>query len=121
VARQADVLPDLQEQVDGGIPVGAVRGGALQRDAVDLLRADQVRRVPAHHRQRRRLCHRDYLHHHVPRLRSQEGQGSSSMSIYHTTAAGYSHHIDLGSRYTVYNTRSKRKAYRFIACSCSRP
>jgi hypothetical protein len=74
---QADVLPDLQEQVDGGLPVGAVRGGSLQRDAVDLLRAAQVRRVPAHHQQLRRLRHRDPLHRHVPRLRAKEGKGPS--------------------------------------------
>jgi hypothetical protein len=72
---QADVLPDLQEQVDGGVPVGAVRGGPLQRHAVDLLRAAQVQRAPAHHHQLRRLRHRDPLHRHVPPLRAQEGKG----------------------------------------------
>jgi hypothetical protein len=74
---QADVLPDLQEQVDGGVPVGAVRGGALQRHAVDLLRAAQVQRVPAHHHQLRRLRHRDPLHRHLPPLRAQQGKGPS--------------------------------------------
>ena len=54
IALQADVLPRVQEEVDGVVPVGALRGGAVQRDAVDLLRADQVQRVPPHHHQRSR-------------------------------------------------------------------
>jgi hypothetical protein len=71
---QTDVLPHLQEQVDGRLPVGSLRGSAVQRHAVDLLRTDQVQRDLPHHHQRRRLRHRDHLHRHVLRLRAQESQ-----------------------------------------------
>lgn len=91
---QPDVLPDLQEQVDGGVPVGAVRGGALQRHAVDLLRADQVQRGPPHHHQRRRLRDRDHLHRHVPRLRPQESQGS--IHVIQTLALPQKPYFDAG-------------------------
>ena len=73
---QADVLPRVPQEGDGGLPVDAVRGDPLQLHAVDLLRAAQVRVGAAGDHQRRRLRHRDGVHRHVPRVRAQARPGA---------------------------------------------
>ena len=49
ITLQADVLPRVQEEVDGVVPVGALRGGAAERNAVALLRAAEHGRPPPLH------------------------------------------------------------------------
>uniref|UniRef100_A0A453QYC8 Uncharacterized protein n=1 Tax=Aegilops tauschii subsp. strangulata TaxID=200361 RepID=A0A453QYC8_AEGTS len=81
-ALQADVLPCVPQEVDGGVPVDALPGDALQLPAVDVLRLPQVRlRAPPHH-QRRRLRHREPLHRHVPGLRPQERQAPHRQALH---------------------------------------
>jgi hypothetical protein len=77
---QADVLPRLQEEVDRVFPVGAVRGGFAERNAVALLRAAHQGRAPRLH-QRHRLRCPVRLHHHLHRLRAQGSNGSSSIDL----------------------------------------
>uniref|UniRef100_A0A453L8N0 Uncharacterized protein n=1 Tax=Aegilops tauschii subsp. strangulata TaxID=200361 RepID=A0A453L8N0_AEGTS len=67
----ADVPAGVPEEVDGGVQRGAVRGGALQLHAVDLLRAGQDQLQPAAHHQRLWLRRRGLLH---PALRGVRAQ-----------------------------------------------
>ncbi len=71
---QADVLSGVQEEVDGVVPVGAVRGGAAERNAVALLRPPHLRPPPPLH-QLHRLPRRVPLPHRLPPLRPQAGHG----------------------------------------------
>jgi hypothetical protein len=74
---QADVLPRLQEEVDRVVPVGSVRRGAAERNAVALLRAAHQGRAPPLH-QRNRLRRPVRLHHH---LRAQGSKGISRSNL----------------------------------------
>ncbi|VAI19521.1 unnamed protein product [Triticum turgidum subsp. durum] len=64
----------VPEEVDGGVQRGAVRGGALQLHAVDLLRAGQDQLQPAADHQRLRLRRRVLLHPALRGVRAQERQ-----------------------------------------------
>jgi hypothetical protein len=75
-ALQADVLPRVPQEVDGGVPVDPVRGDAVQLHAVDLLRAAQVRRRAAGDHQRRRVRDRGGVPGRVPGVRAQGRQGA---------------------------------------------
>ena len=81
IALQADVLPRVQEEVDGVVPVGALRGGAAERNAVALLRAAEHGRPPPLH-QRHRLRRRVRLPRHLPRLRAQGCNGTVHIHIH---------------------------------------
>ncbi len=71
---QGDVLAGVQEEVDGRVQLGAVRGGALQLGAVDLLRAGEDQLEAAADHQRLRLRRRGGLHRPLPRLRAAPRQ-----------------------------------------------
>uniref|UniRef100_A0A453RN07 Bidirectional sugar transporter SWEET n=1 Tax=Aegilops tauschii subsp. strangulata TaxID=200361 RepID=A0A453RN07_AEGTS len=73
-----DVPADLQEEDDGRVQLGAVRGGALQLLAAHLLRAAQDRLPPPAHHQQLRLLHRDRLHRRLPRLRAAPRQAQDA-------------------------------------------
>uniref|UniRef100_I1QQ98 Uncharacterized protein n=1 Tax=Oryza glaberrima TaxID=4538 RepID=I1QQ98_ORYGL len=75
---QADVPEGVQEEVDGGVQLGAVRGGALQLHAVDTVRHGEDQLQPPPHHQRLRLRRRGRLHRRLPRLRPQAGQAQGA-------------------------------------------
>jgi hypothetical protein len=79
-SAQADVLPRLQEEVDRVVPVGSVRPGAAERNAVALLRAAHQGRAPPLH-QRHRLRRPVRLHHHLHHLRAQGSNGISRSNL----------------------------------------
>lgn len=76
IELQPDILPNLQEKIDRRVSVVALRCGAIQRDAVDILRVSQAGDHSSHHHQLSWLLHSVCLHLLLPLFRHQKCKGT---------------------------------------------
>ena len=76
--KQGDVPAGVPQEVDGRVQLGALRGGALQLGAVDLLRAGEDQLEAAADHQRLRLRRGGGLHRLLPGVRAPEGEAQDA-------------------------------------------